>query len=184
MSSKKDQDATVPNREQETTNDTVAKLGNDIRPDVPTGLAVVPRGADVHALARRIGGEIVQNELEFHCLSCGWSKSLQFEPDEIEALGGNIREYTGPCPQCNMMTLTPKDAFWGKDFPSMSALAQKNKRAEARVNAEEFVDVVAEKVGQFMPGMGKPTIQDPETSPAEREDLPDEPDVSKLKPRG
>jgi hypothetical protein len=176
--------------EKSKTNETVAAMGNKVLSDVPTGLAVVPKGANVAALARRMAGELVQNEMEFHCIACGWNKSLHFDPDEIEALGGNIRDYTGPCPGCSGQTLTPKDAFWGKDFPSMSALAAKNKRAEARVQAEEFVDVVAEKVGNMIPGMGipSPTIEDPEApgagaGPVDKSDLPDEIDLSKLTPR-
>jgi hypothetical protein len=173
--------------EKQTVNEVVAAMGDQVKPDVPTGLAVIPKGADVHALARRMGGQIVQNEMEYHCLSCGWSKSLQFDKDEMEALDNNIRDYTGPCPgilpdgsTCGMMTLTPKDVLWGNDFPSMSTLAQKNKRAEARVNAEEFVDVVAEKVGDMMGGgIPKPTIQDPADEKTETDEI----DTSKLTPR-
>jgi hypothetical protein len=166
-------------------NEVVKAMGKDLKPDVPAGLAVVPKGTNMHALARRTTGEIVQNELEFHCGACGWNKSLHFEPDEMAALDNDIRGYTGPCPGCQCMTLTPKDAYWGGDFPSMSALAQKNKRAEARVQAEEFVDVVAEKVGDMMTGgIPKPTIEDPApgAGPPDKADLP-EIDISKLTPR-
>lgn len=167
----------------EGTNETVKAMGDQLKPDVPTGLAVVPKGTSAHGLARRIGGEIVQNEMEFHCLSCGISKTLQFDADELLALNNNIRDYSGPCPGCGAMTLAPKDALWGKDFPSMSALAAKNKRDEARVQAEEFVDVAAEKVATMMGGgMPKPTIEDPEGSP-DRTELPDAPDPTKLTPR-
>ena len=174
--------------EKQTVNEVVKAMGDQVRSDIPAGLAVIPKGADVHALARRMGGEIVQNEMEFHCLSCGWSKSLQFDADEMEAMDNNIRDYTGPCPgklpdgsTCGMMTLTPKDALWGNDFPSMSSLAQKNKRADARVNAEEFVGVVAEKVGEMMGGgIPKPTISDPAD---EKKDAAEEIDTSKLTPR-
>jgi hypothetical protein len=176
----------MSDEEKNTVNEVVAAMGDKVMPDVPAGLAVIPKGTDMHALARRTAGEIVQNELEFHCLACGWNKSLCFDPEEMEALDNNIRDYTGPCPGCNAMTLTPKDVFWGKDFPSMSALAQKNKRAEARMEAEEFVDVVAEKVGDMMGGgVPRPTIEDPSPpgGPPGKDDLPDEADVSKLTPR-
>jgi hypothetical protein len=127
--------------------------------------------------------------MEFHCMTCGWSGSLHFDKDEMEALDNNIRDYTGPCPRkdpapCGMMTLTPKDALWGNDFPSMSALAQKNKRAEARVNAEEFVDVVAEKVGDMMGGaIPKSPASAPAAEEGEKADATDEVDVTKLTPR-
>lgn len=175
--------------EKQTVNEVVKAMGDQVKSDVPVGLATIPKGMSAAALARRTAGEIVQNEMEFHCMSCGWSKSLQFDKDEMEALDNNIREYTGPCPGvladgsvCGMMTLTPKDVLWGNDFPSMSTLAQKNKRAEARVNAEEFVGVVVEKVGDMMGGgIQKPTIEDPVGE--KKDGDPAEPDTSKLTPR-
>lgn len=166
-------------------NEVVKAMGDQVKPDVPTGLATIPKGMSAQALARRTAGEIVQNELEFHCGSCGWNKSLHFDNDELEAMkaaGDTIRDYTGPCPKCGNMTLTPKDAYWGRDFPSMSELAQKNKRQEARVQAEEFVEVVAEKVGDMMGGsIPKPKVDEsPKTAEAE---VVDEIDVTKLTPR-
>lgn len=172
--------------EEITVNEVVKAMGDKVKPDVPTGLAVIPKGMSATTLAKRTAGEIVQNELEFHCMTCGWSGSLHFDKDEMELLDNNIRDYIGPCPRqtpepCGMMTLTPKDVLWGSDFPSMSALAQKNKRAEARVNAEEFVDVVAEKVGDMMGG-GKPAAAP--ADPEKRGDVPaDDVDVTKLTPR-
>ncbi len=167
-------------------NEHVEEMGNEMKSDVPAGLAVIPKGANVSALARRTTGEILQNEMEYHCMACGWNKSLQFEPDELEAIGGNVRDYTGPCPGCGSMTLQPKDAFWGKDFPSMSALAQQAKRADARVQAEEFVDALSEKAASVMGvTIPKPTISDPAEAapPGGKEDLPAEVDITKLTPR-
>lgn len=164
-------------------------LGNKVFPDVPKGLslALVPTGAAASVLARRLGGEIAKNEMEYHCMTCGWSGSLKFDPDEIEALGGDISEYSGPCPgregeTCHCMTLVQKSALFGKDYPNMSDLAAKNKRGEARVQAEEFVEVVAEKIAGMASGgsFSSPTIQDPE---APSDDLPDAPDLSKITPR-
>lgn len=155
-----------------------------VKSDTGVGLMKIPKGTDAKALARRVAGQIVKNEMEFHCMACGWSKSLRFEPDELEALDNNIRDYTGPCPGCGAMMLTPKDVLWGNDFPSMSELARKNKREDAKVQAEEFVDAAAKKVGEMMGGAAipKPTIEDPGESP-DRSDLPEEPDTSGLKPR-
>jgi len=173
--------------DKDTENEVVKAMGSEMKPDVPVGLATIPKGMSASALARRTVGEILQNELEFHCASCGWSGSLKFDKDEMEALDNNIRDYSGPCPKCSTMTLSPKDLYWGNEFPSMSALAQKNKRAEARVNAEEFVDVVAEKITDMMGGTPKPTIEDPAdpatAAPIDKEELPEEPDLSKLTPR-
>ncbi len=184
MSEKKPEDLTP---DMGVPNETVAKMGKDLRNDVPAGLATIPKGMNATALARATAGEIAPNRLEYHCGACGWSGTIEFEPEEIEALGGNIRDYSGPCPnpvtRCGCMTLTPKDVYWGKDFPSMSAMAQKGKREDARINAEELVNAVVEKVGPMMGGsMPKPTIEDPEDS-SNRSDLPDEADASKLKPR-
>jgi hypothetical protein len=51
----------------------------------------------------------VRNEGKFACLSCGWSKTLRFDEEEIKALDGNISGYAGPCPDCNAMTLMDRD---------------------------------------------------------------------------
>lgn len=168
-------------------NEAVAKMGNEIKPDVPTGLAVIPHGANVHALARRTAGEVLQNELSFHCMSCGQDKTLQFDDDEMAALDNNIRDYTGPCWNCQCMTLVPKDAFFGHDFPSMTDLAHKQKRKDARVQAEEFVEVLKENVGGMITGAAaaaKPETMDGSApSTPDRSDLPEEADPTKLTPR-
>lgn len=168
----------------------------NVKPDVPPGLALalVPTGSGASTLARRIGGEIVKNEMVYHCMTCGWSGSLQFDPEEIEALNNDISNYSGPCPgkdkvtgsPCNCMTLVQKDTLFGKDFPSMSDLAARNKRSEARVQAEEFVAVVKESVGDMLTGstLSQPTIQDPEDAPiGPSDDLPATPDLTKITPR-
>jgi len=41
------------------------------------------------------------------CMACGKSVTLDFDDDEIATLG-NIRNYTGPCPSCNLMTLADR----------------------------------------------------------------------------
>jgi len=43
----------------------------------------------------------------FMCMACGKSVTLDFDDDEIATLG-NIRNYTGPCPSCNLMTLADR----------------------------------------------------------------------------
>jgi len=54
---------------------------------------------------------VVSNELEFKCVGCGWSRTLSFDADEMVALNGNIRAYSGPCPKCANMTLIPMSSF-------------------------------------------------------------------------
>ena len=173
--------------EKQGENEVVRKMGDKVKPDVPAGLMVIPKGMSGSALARATAGHVPSNKCEFHCAACGWPQSgsgtLEFEPDEIEALGGNVRDYTGPCPGCKCMLLAPRDLYFGADFPSMSQLAQENKRADARVQAEEFADALVGKVGDVMGGgMPKPTGE-PEGGPAAREDLPNAADPSKLTPR-
>lgn len=182
----------MSDEKKEGQNEAVKAMGDAFKPDVPAGLATIPKGVSAHAIARRTIGEIVKNECEFVCMSCGWNKTLKFDEEEMAVLDNNVREYTGPCPgtlqdgsRCNMMTLVPKDAFWGKDFPSMADSAMKQKRDEAKVQADAMVDAVVEKVGPMIGGamsVPKPKTDDAPSS-VNREDLPAEPDLSKLTPR-
>jgi len=173
---------------EEGVNEAVKAMGKDVKSDVPVGLMTIPKGASAHAIARRTTGDIIQNELEFHCMSCGWNKTLHFDADELEAIG-SIRDYTGPCPGCDMMTLVPKEAFWGKDFPSMNESSIKQKKEDAKVKAEAFVDALTDKVGPMIAGsMPKPSgdaapADAPDAPAAPDADLPDEVDLTKLKPR-
>jgi predicted RNA-binding Zn-ribbon protein involved in translation (DUF1610 family) len=165
-----------------TVNEGVRKMGDELKPDVPTGLAVIPQGAKASALARHTTGELPPNKMEYHCPACGKSCTLEFDEDEMLALDNNIRDYTGPCPSCGAMMLTPKDTYWGKDFPSMNQLANDGKRAEFRAQAEEFVSVVKDSIGEVLvPGIAG--VPAPNNAPASDAGPTTEPDLSDLKPR-
>jgi len=152
-----------------------------------TGVAPLARvTGDGRALARRAAGEIPPNELRFHCGSCGQDKQLQFDEDEIAALGGDIREYTGPCWNCGTMMLRPYNDYWGKDFPSMSDMASKARREEYREQAQVFADTIADKAASMLvPKPSPAATADAAPAPADapEDDLPEDVDVSELKPR-
>jgi predicted RNA-binding Zn-ribbon protein involved in translation (DUF1610 family) len=54
---------------------------------------------------------VSNNDMGFKCVTCGWSKMLRFDDDEIDLLHGNIRSYSGPCPECGSMTLVPTTSW-------------------------------------------------------------------------
>ena len=82
------------------------------------------------------------------------------------------------------MMLTPKDTYWGKDFPSMNQLANDGKRAEFRAQAEEFVNVVKGSIGEVLvPGIAGVPAPATDPAPAPSADPSAEPDLSDLKPR-
>jgi hypothetical protein len=161
-----------------------------LRPDVPTTNAIVKTGADANALARKIAGKLPPDELRFACVMCGWDKTLKFEPDELVALGGDITNYCGPCPECDSMTLVPRDAIMGDDFTSASERARESRKEEYSEAADVFIDKVKEEVGGIM--SGSTLAQPPEEQDdlgdkgGERPDLPsaDNVDPGGLKPRG
>jgi hypothetical protein len=152
-----------------------------------------------HALQRVIGGK-APNEEVFWCMSCGFAEdpedpskvrypkglTLQFEPDEIAALGNDIRSYSGPCPCCDFMSLVPMDKFTGGTIQGM---ARENRDADHRAMAKTFVDVVKEEVvgGSLFSG-GPPDVTPEQAGgvPGQRPDLPDADDIddADLKPRG
>lgn len=166
----------------------------DFHPDVPeTGVAIVKHD-EARALARRIAGEEAPNECAFHCITCGWSKTLQFEDDEISALGGDITSYGGPCPKCGSMTLVPKAALMGDDVGTVYQRAKANRREEFEEQADVFIEQVQKKVGDIMSGstlsqtpeehVDPDNVHDPRP-PHMRDDLPsaDSVDIDDLKPR-
>jgi hypothetical protein len=104
----------------------------------------------------------------FWCVSCGFSDgghaddgapvvkyprglSLEFAADEVEALGGDIRSYGGPCPVCNSMTLVPMDEF-GPEFKSLREEVGESKRREYAEQAEVQADILVDRVKQEIAG--------------------------------
>lgn len=140
-----------------------------VHADVPTtSLAVVPKGqAEAQRLARRIGGEKPKNEAHLHCLTCGWSGTILFSEEEMEALivEGDPESYGGPCPgsekdengkpkldengqpiPCLAMTLQPMSRFVGGDFKSINDMAAENRRRDLREQGEVIGEVVGDKI--------------------------------------
>lgn len=160
-------------------------------PNVPKFYEDVPRSAalqvrkpeEAQALARRMKGEIPPNEMEYHCITCGESKSLVFDPEEMAALDNDISRYSGPCwnEECHCMTLVPKNNLRDDSF-SISRMAQENRRKEAREAAEVQAEVFVEKIGEALSGgaIKAPTAAaQPGRPPGQRDDLPDDPYAKK-----
>lgn len=168
----------------------------NFKPDVPasSSSAIVKSPDQAKALARKIAGEELPGECRFHCVTCGWNKTLKFEDDEIAALGGDITAYGGPCPDCESMTLTPHAGLMGDDVKTIYERAKKNRREEYAEQADVLVDRVKQEIGSVMGGSTlDPTpeeehdpdnVHDPRP-PGQRDDLPDADDVdsSGLDPR-
>lgn len=175
-----------------------------VHPDIPTthepGTAIVKSSEEARSLALKIAGEELPDECRFHCITCGWSKTLKFEDGELEALGGDITAYGGPCPECESMTLVPYTSLLGKDIETVYQRAKKKRREEyqeqAEVQADVLIDRVADKVGAMMqPGsvfdqtaeeqVDPSDVHDPSAAQRERPDLPsaDDVDESDLTPR-
>jgi hypothetical protein len=156
-----------------------------MRPDVPTTGAIVKTQDEARTLAKRISGD-APNEMLFKCVMCDFKQTLRFEDDEIEALGGDISTYGGPCPKCKSMTLVPMSQLF-PDFLSAEQRARRNRKEEFTEAAEVFTDVVAKKVGSLVTGSTlDPTPEETGLQDPDRSDLPsaDDVDLSGLKPRG
>jgi hypothetical protein len=124
----------------------------DWKKDVPesSGTAIVKDAGEARRLARRMAGQDEKRCL-FNCVTCGWEKTLEFDDDEIVALGGSVRNYSGPCPGCNSMTLLPKDEMFGGEKNVME-MASEHRRAEYGEAADVFLDKAAQKLGEMMSG--------------------------------
>ena len=169
------------------------KMPDEPYDDVPRSNAIVKSGHDANYLARRMAGQLPPNESRFHCLTCGWSGTLKFSDDEMEGLGHDISNYSGPCSQCQCQTLVLYSKLFGQDLKSVNERAKEARREEW----EEGADIMATRLRQEVVGMvggsifeGGPEIPTPEqtsagTRAAERDEYPDESeiDVSNLKPR-
>lgn len=150
-----------------------------VRPDVPTSGAIVRTQNEARTLALKMAGKTPPNECHFVCPLCGWDKTLQFTADEIEALGGDITSYAGPCPGCDSMTLVPRSHLMGEEFTPAYQRAQENMRKQYEEQADVFLDKATDKVVEMMAGgtiPGRPSPQ-ADTEP------PPEDDLSGLTPR-
>jgi hypothetical protein len=150
----------------------------------PRGGAIVKTSAGAQALARALAGELPPNKCQFHCVTCGFVDpstgkakrqylTLEFDEDEIEALGGDVRSYSGSCPDCDHDTLVPFDMMMGSDF-NIRGAAQANRRQEYEEQAQVFIDKAKEAVVGVMGGSSL------DQTPEERtgaDDLPDAADV-------
>ena len=156
-----------------------------VRADVPTSGAIVRSQNEARKLALKISGKTPPNECRFNCPMCGWDKTLQFEADEIEALGGDITSYAGPCPGCQNMTLVPHTHLLGEEFTPAYQRAQENMRKQYEEQADVFLDKATEKVAEMMSGGAMPNARDEfirANQAAETESETPE-DLSDLKPR-
>lgn len=129
---------------------------DDLMPDVPRSAIVVHTPQEARALARKISGARLNNELEFHCITCGWGGTLQFDADDMEALQGDIRAYSGPCGTCGSQTLVPKDSLFGSSFRSIDEQVRENKESDWRGQARVLVDTVKQEMlaGSLFDGAG------------------------------
>jgi hypothetical protein len=163
----------------------------EIRPDVPTGSAIV-RTVSPEQITALVRGEIPPNRRQFACLSCGWGETLEFDEGEMAALGGDPSNYRGPCPgvggekgctlplgeQCRAMTLQPRDMIADKDFMPVAEQARKMRRQEYKEQAEVLVATVKEELVTAVAEKMSTDGASPQETPAV-EAL----DVSDLKPR-
>jgi len=156
-----------------------------VLPDVVAGSALaVTTPKDAAKLARRIAGEIPPNEMRFRCITCGWDKTLKFEDDEIEALGGDITGYGGPCGSCESMTLVPYSTLFGAEFKPIlerdKEARHKEYHEQAVVQAQTLVEEVKKHIvggSSLDGGMSDPGV------PEESAETPAADDTDGLTPR-
>lgn len=160
------------------------------------GHAIVRSQEETRAALQRVVHGKASNEEVYWCMSCGFCEdasdpskvrypkglTLQFTEEEIEALGGDLSAYTGPCPCCDFMSLVPMDRFQGSTIAQRS---RENRDAEYKQQAQAFVGVVKDELtkGSIFHGGMAGAAQDAE--PEGTDDLPDadQVDDADLKPR-
>ena len=152
-----------------------------LKPDVPTTGAIVRTAEEATAIANRISGRGNPDEMLFCCVGCGWQSCLKFDEEEIGALDGDISSYGGPCPDCKMMTLVPKDNLMGDEFKSAAQRTRESRREDYEEGADVLVERLKSELGNAM--MPNSTLE-----PTPEEDFTDFPDakdvdVNGLKPR-
>lgn len=163
----------------------------DFKPDVPESTALVKTAEETKALALKMAGEELPNQCRFHCITCGWNETLEFEDGEIQALDGDITSYGGPCPPdrggCGSMTLTPHIGLFGPEMRTIYERAKKNRLEEAEENAEVLVSRIKKEVVSVMSGSTLDSTPEEQHDPAnvhdprppgQRDDLPDADSVS------
>jgi hypothetical protein len=147
--------------------------------------AIVVRTPEEAArLAKRLAGEDDKRIL-FFCLTCGWKSTMEFSDDEIEAMPtGSARDYPGPCPGCQSMTLRPFDEMFG-GTETINDMAKRNRRSEYEEAADVFLDRAVNKfIGGIPTTPASPSAGD-SNAPAWAQNLEDGPvDPNAVKPRG
>jgi len=125
----------------------------DFKPDAVAGTALTLSNAvEARALVRRMSGEEDPTRCHFHCVMCGWSKTLHFDEEERAAVG-DVRSYTGPCPDCNSMTLQPFDTIANGAFKSIHEMASDNRKKDYSEAADVFIDRVTDRFGGSIASM-------------------------------
>jgi len=156
-----------------------------IHPDVPTTGAIVKTSGDARALARRLAGEDPPNRCRFICVMCGWDQTYEFTPDEIEALGNDVSEWSklNHCPGCDGETVVPYNTLLNENFTPGSQRAKEARREEFQEAAEVLTDHLKKEVVGAMAGgsIFKPSpeetgTEDLGTGPP-RDDLPEAGDI-------
>lgn len=170
--------------------------GPKVYDDVPRTAALVRTRDETHALVRKMAGEEMPDECRFLCVTCGWDKTLRFDEEEIEALGGDVTSYRGSCPECGAMTLTPYAKLMGQDIGNIYAHAKKARldeyREQAEVQAPMLADAMAKGLRKEVLNVMSGSIfdgpeQEPETDEAADGEMPEFPDANdtdlKVNPR-
>ena len=109
-------------------------------------------------LAKKAAPPEGEQRLRFHCISCGWNQTLSFDPADpedaktIESLGGDVANYSGPCPAegCGYMTLIPHDGLG--HLETFNEIAARQKADEAGIVADAVLDRIEERAGNVLFG--------------------------------
>lgn len=96
-----------------------------------------------------------QTSMRYHCMSCGWNKTLEFDPDDpvdAQAIEDGLANYGGPCPAegCGYMTLVPHDGLGHHE--TFNDLAMQQKAHEAGVMADAVIDRIEQRAGDVILG--------------------------------
>jgi hypothetical protein len=161
---------------------------DDYKPDVPRSALAIPNAQEARKLVRRMAGDHEPDRCRFHCVMCGWNNTLHFDKDELEALGGDVTSYTGPCGGCSSMTLVPHDSIEQGSFKSVHEMATANRKKEYGEAADVFIDKVTARVmSGVVPGstLSPDPVPEAASGKTTRDDLPDagDMDVSDMKAR-
>lgn len=117
--------------------------------DSPTSTAIVTTQQESKALAKSFFGDH-PTRTRFVCIGCGWDKTLEFEAEEIAALGGNMSDYSGPCGGCNCMTLVPYGSILAGT--NIEEMAGKNFQKQIEDASDIVLDKLESRVVNLMTG--------------------------------